>query len=162
VPVRKRNLLLGSAAVCLAVLVIGAAGSASGAKRCGKHKKHCDKSKTFDRLADHSLKLVTSDVPPFHVRYDFCPGGGYGYSSNGTTYDGQPVRTTYHGYWRVVSSQGASGVVQDTVKGFSSTVVDGQTIEQPPPSPIAKTVTFGPFGIYFGGVLYSRGKARCK
>jgi hypothetical protein len=160
--VERRATAAGSillAALC--ALSLSVAATAPAAKKKCKGKKVCNKSKTFQRVAGHSLRLTTSTTPPGSVRYDFCRGGGYGYRA--VSYDGtQQVVTTYHGYWRVVSSQGSAGVIQYTVKGFSSTPVNGFPAEEPPPSPIAKTITFGPFGIYFDGVLFNRGKARCK
>ena len=141
--------------VAAALAFAGAAAAPAAKKGCAK-KQRCEKSKTFNRLAGHSLRLTTTSTPPGTVRWDFCRGGGYRYRADSG--GDSSVHTNYHGLWRVVSSQGSSGVIQYTVKGFTS-IPPGEVA---PPSPIAKTVTFGPFGIYFDGVLYSRGRASCK
>ena len=65
------------AAAC--ALVLFTASAAPAAKKHGKNH-----SKTFERLAGHSLRLTTTSTPPGSVRYDFCRGGGYSYHAYGT------------------------------------------------------------------------------
>lgn len=154
--VMRRALTASGIALLAASCVLLLNPEAPAAKKCKNHKR-CNDSKLFAKIAGHSLRLTTTDSPPGTERYDFCRGGGYSYRAAGGAGD-QPYEVRYHGRWRVVSSQGSSGVIQYTVKGFSTTPPGGGDA---PPSPIAKPVTFGPFGVYFGGALYTRGKARC-
>ena len=151
-----------AAALTVALLVagLGAASAADAGKR--KHRHHKPYSPLFKRLAGHSLNRVVPDSSGAAggERYNFCRKGGYSYKKaggSGATY----FETSFHGRWRVASSAGSSGVVQYTVTSFASGYADGSPFESYPGSPLAQPVTFGPFGVYFGGQLFSRGKAKC-
>jgi hypothetical protein len=127
-----------------------------------KHHHPKERSPLFHRLAGHSLirSAPNSDGSTFSERFNFCRKGGYSYRAGGGTGSGY-FETSYHGRWRVASSAGNSGVVQYTVTAFVSLYADGTPASSFPGSPLAQPVTFGPFGVYFGGLLYSRGRAKC-
>jgi hypothetical protein len=146
----------------LAAIVLVAALLAADAAVAKKRHHHPQRSPLFKRLAGHSLNQTTPDSGSGSgtQRYNFCRKGGYSYRASGGS-GSSYYETSFHGRWRVASSTGKTGIVQYTVTDFVSVYADGSSAGSFPGSPLAQAVNFGPFGVYFGGALFSIGRAMC-
>ncbi len=132
-------------------------------KKCKKKKCKKNDSPLYRLISGSSLTraIPNSGSPSGTERYDFCKNGAYTFKKGDYSSGGYFFQTGYNGTWRAASSNGTTGVIQYTVLNFVSIFSDGLPAETAPSSPVAQPVTAGPFGIYFGGQLFTKGGAAC-